>query len=95
MPHLGTRAAQVIAAPQEAWRTDTPQRKRAYARRRGIDTTKLKTVEQLDQALEKVIGDRDFLPSRWIRRAATRPRPWPGCGRRPTSAPGSSSPRGC
>ena len=70
MPHLGTRAAQVIAAPQEAWRSDTAQRKRAYARRRGIDITKLKTVKQLDQALEKVIGDRDFLPSRWLRRAA-------------------------
>ncbi len=71
VPHLGTRAAKVIAAPQEAWRNDTPQRKRAYARRQGIDTSKLKTVQQLDQALEKVIGDRDFLPSRWLRRAAT------------------------
>ena len=70
VPNLGTRAAKVIAAPQEAWRSDSPQRKRAYARRRGIDTTKLKTVKQLDQALEKVIGDRDFLPSRWLRRAA-------------------------
>jgi endonuclease G, mitochondrial len=70
VPQLGTRAAKVIAAPQEAWRSDSPQRKRAYARRRGIDTAELRTVKQLDQALEKVIGDRDFLPSRWLRRAA-------------------------
>jgi endonuclease G len=69
VPHVGARAARVAASPQDAWRTDSVVRKRAYARRRGLDITKLRTADQLDRALEKVVGDPDFLPGRWIRRA--------------------------
>jgi endonuclease G, mitochondrial len=69
VPHVGARAARVAAAPQDAWRTDSVDRKRAYAKRRGLDVTKLRTSGQLDRALEKVVGNPDFLPGRWIRRA--------------------------
>ena len=69
VPHIGTRTARVVAAPGEAWRTESAIRKRAYARRRGLDITRLRTTEDLDQALEKVVGTPDFLPGRWIRRA--------------------------
>ena len=69
VPQVGARAAQVVAAPQQAWRTETVIRKRAYARRHGLDITQLRTAEQLDLALEKVVGSRDFLPGRWIQHA--------------------------
>jgi endonuclease G, mitochondrial len=69
VPHVGARAARVAAAPQDAWRTDSVARKRAYAKRRGLDIDKLRTTKQLNQALEKVVGNPDFLPGRWIRRA--------------------------
>ena len=76
---------QVVAAPQQAWRTETVIRKRAYARRHGLDITQLRTADQLDLALEKVVGSRDFLPGRWIQhaRAARRGRgPGQAAGRR-------------
>jgi endonuclease G len=69
VPHIGTRAARVAADPGAAWRSDSTIRKRAYARRRGLDITRLRTTRQLDLALEKVVGEPDFLPGRWIRRA--------------------------
>jgi endonuclease G len=69
VPHIGTRAARVAAHPGGAWRGDSTIRKRAYARRRGLDITRLRTERELDLALEKVVGTPDFLPGRWIRRA--------------------------
>jgi len=69
VPQVGARAVQVVAAPQQAWRTETVIRKRAYAKRHGLDITQLRTAEQLDVALEKVVGSRDFLPGRWIQHA--------------------------
>ena len=69
VPHIGTRAARVAADPGAAWRSDSGIRKRAFARRRGLDITRLRTTRELDQALERVVGDPDFLPGRWIRRA--------------------------
>jgi endonuclease G len=69
VPRLGTRAARVAAEPGTAWLGDSTVRKRAYARRRGLDITRLRTARDLDAALEKVVGTPDFLPGRWIRRA--------------------------
>ena len=69
VPKIGTRAVRVAAAPAGAWRTDSAIRKRAYARRRGLDITRLRSTRDLDLALEKVVGTADFLPGRWIRRA--------------------------
>ncbi|HLL61772.1 MAG TPA: serine protease [Propionibacteriaceae bacterium] len=69
VPRLGVRAARVTADPGSAWRGDSAIRKRAYARRRGLDITRLRSTRELDLALEKVVGTPDFLPGRWIRRA--------------------------
>jgi hypothetical protein len=70
VPRLGVDAAAVAAAPKGAWRRDTEERKRAYARRHGVDLSALRTEHEVDRVLESVIALPDFLPSRWIRRAA-------------------------
>lgn len=64
-PHLDPAAAAVAADPRHAWREEPDRRKRAYARRHGVDVADL-AGERLDDALEAVIGAADFLPARWL-----------------------------
>jgi endonuclease G len=66
----GPDISAVLADPRAAWRREPPDRKRAYARRHGVDAKDLRDPAQLDRAVETVLGDRDFLPARWLREGA-------------------------
>jgi endonuclease G len=66
----GPGVSAVLADPQAAWRQEPADRKRAYARRHGVDAKDLKDPAQLDRVVEAVLGDRDFLPARWLREGA-------------------------
>lgn len=63
---------QVRAAPQDAWRFEPLGRKMAYARRQGEPVAKDATTEVVDEALERIFKDADFLPGWWLTTGAAR-----------------------
>ncbi|GAA4987985.1 serine protease [Pseudonocardia tropica] len=62
----------VRAAPELAWRRESPDRKISYAERHGIELPSEPTERQIDEALERVFAAADFLPSRWLTDGAKR-----------------------
>lgn len=64
--------ASVRAAPGSAWRLEPEERKRRYLERHGVGLAPQAPVEQVDDALERVVGAPDFLPGRWLSLGARR-----------------------
>ncbi|MBO3102773.1 trypsin-like serine peptidase [Cellulomonas fengjieae] len=62
----------VRAAPASAWRLEPEERKRRYLTRHGVGLPAQAPPEEVDDALERVIGARDFLPGNWLSLGARR-----------------------
>jgi endonuclease G len=71
------RAARILhekvrAAPASAWRLEPQERKRGFLARRGRPLPPDAPAEEVDEALERVIGAPDFLPGNWLSLGARR-----------------------
>jgi endonuclease G len=64
------RIAAVLADPATAWRGEPTARKIAHARQHGVTMPADTDEEQVDVALEQLIGDDNLVPSVWVKRAA-------------------------
>lgn len=64
------RIAAVLADPATAWHGEPTERKIAHARQHGLVMPADAAAEQVDIALEQLIGDDDLVPSIWLKRAA-------------------------
>lgn len=62
----------VRAAPREAWRTEPLARKAAFARRRGEPVPKTAPPAVVDETLERIFRNADFLPGWWLSTGAKR-----------------------
>jgi len=63
---------QVRSAPKEAWRTEPLERKKAFARRQGQPIARAAPPEVVDEALERIFRNADFLPGWWLTTGASR-----------------------
>ena len=66
------RLVAVRADPAQAWRSETYDRKLQYARRHGGTVPAGASEAQLDEALERIFNQPDFLGSRWLADGAKR-----------------------
>ena len=63
---------QVRSAKQEAWRTEPMARKVAYARRQGAPVSNDASPAVVDETLERIFKNADFLPGWWLTAGAKR-----------------------
>ena len=63
---------QVRSAKQEAWRTEPLARKVAYARRQGAPVPGNASPAVVDETLERIFKNADFLPGWWLGTGAKR-----------------------
>lgn len=54
----------------QAWKAEPRRRKIQYARRVGVDVDDHARADDVDAALEKVLGRADFLPGHWLHTGA-------------------------
>ena len=64
--------ADVRAAPRDAWRTEPLARKAAYARRQGEPVPRDASPTVVDETLERIFRNADFLPGWWLSAGAKR-----------------------
>jgi endonuclease G, mitochondrial len=62
----------VRSAPADAWRTEPLARKAAFARRRGEPVPRDASPTVVDETLERIFKNADFLPGWWLSAGATR-----------------------
>lgn len=63
---------QVRSAKQDAWRTEPLSRKVAYARRQGEPVPRDASPTVVDETLERIFKNADFLPGWWLTAGAKR-----------------------
>lgn len=63
---------QVRSAKQDAWRTEPLARKVAYARRHGEPVSRDASPTVVDETLERIFKNADFLPGWWLTTGARR-----------------------
>ena len=63
---------EVRAAPRDAWRSEPLARKAAYARRQGEPVPRDASPTVVDETLERIFKNADFLPGWWLSAGATR-----------------------
>ena len=64
------RIASVLADPAAAWHDEPTARKIAHARQHGVTMPADAAAEEVDVALEQLIGTDELVPSIWLKRAA-------------------------
>jgi endonuclease G, mitochondrial len=62
----------VRSAPRDAWRSEPLARKAAFARRQGEPVRRDASPTVVDEALERIFMNADFLPGWWLSAGATR-----------------------
>ena len=71
-PDTVAQIEQVRSAGSDAWRSEPLARKAAFARRKGAAIPRTASPEVVDEALERIFLNADFLPGWWLTTGATR-----------------------